>query len=108
MSAEARSAATAPIPAFRPQAGRRRSIARRWTAATSPRRSPLLRERIRPLALLDQRFVLLVVQVGDIDPRVSHLVDRPIAVADPLIGIRIELVRLRVVMPGEDVNDRPF
>src|SRR5262245_2703977 len=48
-------------------------------------------------ALRNERVVFVVVEVHDVHPRVSHLVDRAIAVAHPLIGIRVELVGLRVV-----------
>src|SRR5206468_8545591 len=59
-------------------------------------------------ALGDFRLELLVVVVGDVDPGVAHLVDGAIAPADPLIGIGIRLVVLGVVIPREEVEDRPL
>src|SRR5580658_6532669 len=50
-------------------------------------------------------LVVLVADVGDVHPRVTHLVDRAIAKANPLVRIRVELVGGRIVVPGSDVND---
>src|SRR5881394_2166521 len=71
------------------------------------------RSKLRPLLLLLRRVVrlhgggallllgleVLVVVIRDVQPRVAHLVDGAVAVADPLIRIRVRLVRLRVVVP---------
>src|SRR5262245_29160312 len=51
-------------------------------------------------------LILGIAQVIDIHPRMRHLVDSAIAVADPLIGIGIVLVGSRVVVVGGDVDHR--
>src|SRR6185369_2638462 len=48
----------------------------------------------------DFGLVFLIAHVGDIDPRVSHLVHGTIAKTDPLIRIGIVPVVLRIVVPG--------
>src|SRR5437763_1784947 len=53
-------------------------------------------------ALLEIRFV----DVEQAHPREAHLVDRALAVADPVARVRVVLVRGRVVMPRGDVNHR--
>ena len=52
--------------------------------------------------------VVVVGNIGDVHPAVRHFVHGAIAVADPLIGIRIVLVRFGVVVPRRHVNDRPL
>src|SRR5262245_60190176 len=51
------------------------------------------------LTLRDFGVVVGVAHVGDIHPRVGHLVDRAIAPADPLVRIRIARLRGGVVVP---------
>src|SRR5260221_288663 len=55
----------------------------------------------------DALLVLGFVDVEQAHPREAHLVDRPLAVADPIARVRVVLVRRRIVVPGGDVNDRP-
>src|SRR4029078_1535766 len=52
-------------------------------------------------------FEVGVVVVRDVNPRMAHLVDGAIAPADPLIRIGVRLVVPGVVVPGEQVEDRP-
>src|SRR5262245_62024094 len=88
-----------------PSAGRRRSL-----KSCFGTRLLLLAARrgvdrgLRPLGELFLELVVVV--IGDVQPRVAHLVNRSIAPADPLIRIRVRLVVLRVVVPGEEVEDR--
>ena len=56
----------------------------------------------------DTLLVLSIRQVVDVHPGVRHLVDGAVAVADPLFGVGVVLVRLGVVVPGGDVDDLPF
>src|SRR6266487_4323342 len=71
--------------------------------------APTNRESLIRRLLLPRLHALLVVGLVDVeqaDPCKAHLVDRPLAVADPVPRIRVVLVRRRVVVPRGDVNDR--
>src|SRR5512143_3372382 len=59
------------------------------------------------LARLEFRLVFVVRHVVPADPREAHLVDGALTVADPVLGIGVRLVRLGVVVPGDDVENRP-
>src|SRR5262249_25506309 len=52
-------------------------------------------------ALLEIRLVEII----QADPSETHFVDRALAVADPVLRIGVELVVVRVVVPGADVDD---
>src|SRR5439155_3724856 len=71
--------------------------------STRARSDLIMRPGSRGRALL----VLRVVDVEDTHPREAHLVDRALAVADPVARVRVVLVRRRVVVPRGDVDDRP-
>src|SRR5438132_13127337 len=61
-----------------------RPILDRSRELTAP--SPLLCNCVGcALALVGQRFILLVGQVSDVNPRVRHLIDGSVAIADPLV-----------------------
>src|SRR5262245_34152964 len=51
------------------------------------------------LTSVDFLVEVVVAHVGDVDPRVRHLVDRAVAPADPLARVGIALLRRRVVVP---------
>src|SRR5438034_1540327 len=60
--------------------------------------------------LRSRRDALLVIRLLDVEethPREAHLVDRPLAVADPVARVRVVLVRRGVVVPRGDMDDRP-
>src|SRR5205814_8220150 len=65
-----------------------------------------VRSRSRRFMLRGPFGVVFVRYISDVHPAVSHFVHGTIAVADPLIGIWIVLVRSGVVVPRRDVNDR--
>src|SRR5437867_1946657 len=69
-----------------------------FTAALSWRWARLL------VRLIEPRRVLLVGDIGHVDPGVRHFVDRAIAPAHPLVRIRVVPVRRRVVVPRLDVD----
>src|SRR6476620_4617716 len=89
---------------------RSRRATSNWQLAISNSRVPLLLL-CRPLrldavgdalaVLADVVLVLGVGQVVDVHPRVSHLIDRAVAIANPLVGIGVALVPLGVVVPGD-------
>src|SRR5437868_1713346 len=56
---------------------------------------------------LDAFLVLGLVDVEEADPCEAHLVDRPLAVADPVARVGVVLVGRGVVVPRGDVDDRP-
>src|SRR5262249_31917882 len=60
----------------------------------------------RALALCELRLELLVIEIGDVNPRVTHFIDRPIAPADPLVGIRVRAIVGGVVPPRHEMKDR--
>src|SRR5262245_9978207 len=64
--------------------------------------------RLLGLALLDLHLVILVAQIGDVHPCVRHLIDGPVAPANPLTRIRIGFVARRVVVPRRDAQDGAF
>src|SRR3954453_20057837 len=51
-------------------------------------------------------LVFLGRQVDPPDPRESHFVDRPVAVANPVLRIGVVLIGRRVVVPADDVDHR--
>ena len=59
---------------------------------------------VLPGAFRDLCLELRVAEVRDVDPRVAHLVDGPVAPADPLIGIGVRSVAGRVVVPRDEVE----
>src|SRR5437588_1127558 len=75
-----------------------------WPARSSAARMNLF---IRLLPRGGSLLVLVLVDVEEADPRKAHLVDRALAVADPVARVRVVFVRRRVVVPRGDVNDRP-
>ena len=58
------------------------------------------------LARFDFLVEVVVAHVGDVDPRVGHLVDRAIAPANPLSRVGVALLGGRVVVPRGDLQDR--
>src|SRR5690349_39736 len=76
------------------------------TAATIARLKPRARLLMRLLPRVDALLVIRFVDVEQAHPREAHLVDRPLAVADPVARVGVVLVRRRVVVPRGDVDDR--
>src|SRR5438046_6136852 len=52
--------------------------------------------------------VILVTHVGNVHPRVAHIVNRTVAETDPLIRIGIVQICARVVVPRRNTNHRSF
>src|SRR6266850_1819742 len=63
------------------------------------------RRRLRAFARVELRFVFVVGHVVPANPREAHLIDRPVALADPVARIRVALAR-GVVVPADDVQYR--
>ena len=93
---------TAAAAATRAAAVRRRRAQSRVMAYCC--RESVVARRLR-FPLLDLDLEVLVGHVGDVDPRVRHLVHGAVAVADPLRRIRVRLVGRRVVVPRGDADD---
>src|SRR6516164_5808638 len=53
-------------------------------------------------------LIILVRDIGDVHPDVSHFVHGSTTPAHPLFGVRVVLVGLGVVVPGRRVNDGPL
>src|SRR5262245_58195203 len=81
-----------------------------WTSNFEPRSYVSLLLRAgglhRLLACGLPLLILGVAEVVDVHPRVGHFVDRPVSVSNPLIGIGVVLVGLRVVVERRDVDHR--
>src|SRR5215204_6233783 len=58
------------------------------------------------LSRVEPLFVLRIVDVEQADPGEAHLVDRALAVANPVARVRVVLVGRRVVVPRGHVDDR--
>src|SRR5688500_4911621 len=52
-------------------------------------------------------LIFLLRQIDPPDPREAHLVDRALTVADPVLRVRVSTGVARVVVPADDVHDRP-
>src|SRR5579863_4058892 len=50
-------------------------------------------------------FVVVFSNVGNVHPRMAHFVDRPVAVADPLVWIGVVRIGRGVVVPGGYPDD---
>src|ERR1700730_9753569 len=51
-------------------------------------------------------LVIGLVEVVQANPGETHLINGPLPAPHPVLRIRIELVVIRIVVPGGDVNDR--
>src|SRR5436190_2084781 len=78
-----------------------------------PRLQPLVLPLRRRRVLLARRvpvgkrlLIFLFAEIDPADPRETHLVDRAVAVANPVLRIGIGAVGGRVVVPADDVNHR--
>src|SRR6266566_4286358 len=68
--------------------------------------SALMSRQILPAVLRGPSFVVLVADVGDIDPRVPHFVDGPVTKTNPLVRIGVVGISRRVVVPRSDMDHR--
>src|SRR2546421_7457645 len=55
---------------------------------------------------LDSPLDVGLVEITQAHPRETHLIDRPLPVAHPVLWIWVVLIVVAVVVPGGDVNDR--
>src|SRR5690348_14613521 len=68
--------------------------------AAQPERQPGF---LRPV-LGSPLGVIVIADVGHVDPRMRHLIHGPVAPADPLVRVRIRRLCHRIVVPRLHVN----